>query len=77
MCDVIDAVPAASSKITPGTPAFRHGEERGGLGVALVFDILLDNLQSCATDCGDEVRIGPKRGESGLEGRKFLTKNTR
>lgn len=53
------------------------GEERGALGVALVFDIMLDNLQSCATDCGDEVRIGPKRGEPGLEGRKFLTENTR
>ena len=59
------------------TPAFRQGEERGALDVALVFDILLDDLQGCAADSGDEIRVGPARGEPGLEGRELLTENTR
>ncbi len=59
------------------TPAFRQGEERGALDVALVFDILLDDLQGCAADSGDEIRVGPERGEPGLEGRELLTENTR
>jgi hypothetical protein len=41
------------------------------LNVLLVFDVLLDNGQWCAPNCGDEVGVGPERRQSTAKDREF------
>ena len=52
----------------PGPP-----EGRVVLDVALVLDVLLDDRQRCSAHGGDEVGVGPQRGEPGAQGGEFLS----
>lgn len=47
------------------------------LGILLVFDVMLDDLERRAAHCSHEVAMRPKRRQSAFQRRKLFTENAR